>query len=187
MTDRRQDNSNDRELWARLVHPAPQGDAGGPCLEASELAAYLDGRTGADRVARVEAHLAACDQCLAAVREARQLLDQPAMPAPAALVGSAKALVAAETPARALRGGWLGRAVGRTSWQGVARWAAATAAAILVGFAGFSAGSATVHDRQTADAKVAAEISFESFMPTEDPLTGGENDLDMLLENGGVK
>ncbi len=66
------------------------------CPDANTLAGYLDGTLSEKERARIEAHLADCPECAAAVDELRDLLvpaasDAPS--APAAVKARAKALV----------------------------------------------------------------------------------------------
>ena len=197
MSDPQPDDPRDRNFWRRFLR-AKRRRAAAPdaCPDAGDLAAYVDRKLRGDDLARVEAHLASCDRCLQAVGEARELLAEPATLAPAELLTRAKALVAAEsTPrtgakpaARRKVGGWLGLRGGASRWKTALRWGAAVAAAVLVGFAGFSAGSATYRSRQAADARLVAEVSFDLAATAEDDLLLLGGDLELLLAaQGGAK
>ncbi|MGI9041361.1 MAG: zf-HC2 domain-containing protein [Gemmatimonadales bacterium] len=56
----------------------PDGDTPSPAhLTAEEVAAYLDHASGTPARERIEAHLAACDRCLAEVAAALRFLRPP--------------------------------------------------------------------------------------------------------------
>ena len=133
----------DRQL-ARQFLDTVRLDAG-PCPEAIELAAHAEGRLSEVEAERVEAHLAACRQCLDALLEVRALHSAPAETPPAS-VASAQALVA-------------GRARS-SAWRAVAGWAAAAAAALAVGAAGLHAGASMREARRQTDDQLVAEVTF---------------------------
>ena len=157
MDPRDQQDAEDRRLWGAARRGARTA---GPCPDANDLAAWLDGRADQAAAERIESHLAVCPACVQAIGELRQLSQGGAMFVPPQVLARAKALV----PARGRSGVWL-RA---------GRWAAAAAAAAVVSLAGWQAGSATVHARRTVDSQAAAQLSF-----------GLESD-DSLLNNGDL-
>ncbi len=145
----------DRELWARVSGPPPR--VPGDCPDLIDLAAYLDGRTSGAPEA-IEAHLADCSECRAAVVESRSLLDERAESTPLvppAVIESARALVgepdrsaAGRIPRRETPGPWL------------ARWGLSAAASIAIGLIGYRAGTTTLDARDSSAARLAAEMSF---------------------------
>jgi len=197
MSDPTRGDALERDLWRGLSRAGPpQADENDACLDASDLAAYVDGRARGEDLAHIESHLAVCDRCLAAVRDARALVAQPAGIVPTELLSRVKALVpagaaqpaAARPKARRRIGSWVGLAGGEGAWKTALRWACAAAAAALVGLAGFLAGSATYRSRQAADAKLVAEVSFELADPAKDDLLLLGDDLQGLLPaEGGAK
>jgi anti-sigma factor RsiW len=127
------------------AHPRTSPDPSADCPGAQQIAAYVDGRLSADDTAGIEAHMATCDACLAAVGEVRAILAAPAIMPPAALLDRAKRLGAGRQ---------------RRNWRAVSRWAASAAAGVAIALAGYSAGSSTHRNRQMADRKVAERMSF---------------------------
>jgi len=194
MSELRPDDPTDRDLWRKVRctgrRRAASEDA---CPDATDLAAYVDRKVRGERLARIEAHLASCDHCLQAVGEARELLSQPAKLAPAQVLIRAKALVAAESersanakpPAWRKVGGWLGLRGDEGRWKTALRWTAAAAAGVLVGFAGFFAGSATYRSRQATDARLAGEVSFDLAGDIEGNSLLLDHDLELLLATQG--
>ncbi len=140
MTDPELDDG--RDLWRRWggarSRPGP-----GECPDAMLLAAWLDGRCDSSESERVEAHLAVCEACLAAVVELRTPLDEAATPVSLRMVERAAGLVP--------------------------RWRAATllrltaAAAVVVAAcgAGFLAGDSAARKRWQAETTLAAELTLE--------------------------
>jgi anti-sigma factor RsiW len=146
MDEQDRQNDADRTLWRRAV-PSP-GAGASPCPDELELAAWLDGRADADLAGRIESHLAECTDCLRAAEELRATLAAGPMMPPPQVVERAKRLG---------RGRWRRPAV---LWLRAGRWAAVAAAAVLVGYAGFTAGAATREKRQAAEAAVVREATF---------------------------
>jgi anti-sigma factor RsiW len=150
MADEQGNMPSDEALWRRLAPRGRQGGAegAGPCPAPGDLAAFIDGRASPPEQQRIEQHLAECPDCLAALREARDILAAGPAVAPRRLVARAKALV----PAAAARP--------RVRWRVAARWAASAAAAVVIGLAGFFAGASTYRSREATETTVAREVSF---------------------------
>lgn len=191
MSDPRKEDPGDGELWRRYLRAGRRRiEPDQACLDAADLAAYADGRTRGDQLDRIEAHLAACEECLSAVQEARALRRAPPPVAPPELVARAKSLVAARATAWRKLGSWVGLRGRQGRWHRALRWAGGIAAAVLVGLAGFFAGSATYRSRQAADARIAAEVSFELPGSAEDDALLLADDIELLLSSkaeGGEK
>jgi anti-sigma factor RsiW len=150
MADEHGNMPSDEALWGRLAPRGRRGGAGGgsgPCPTPGDLAAFIDGRASPDERQRIEQHLAECDECLAALRDARDVLAAGPAVAPRRLVARAKALVPAAAPPR-------------VRWRVAARWAAAAAAAAVIALAGFFAGASTYRSREATETRVAREVSF---------------------------
>jgi len=171
MNDQTPQDRADRQLWRRWAAPSEAG----PCPDEMALAAYLDGSAPADEAERVEAHLAGCDACRHAVAELRSLLAGGPVLATPQVVTRAKSLLPAPTALAAK----LGR---RRTWRRVARWAATAAAAVLVSYGGFQAGSATRIGRNTEQAALVSEMTFGlEEAPGQEDLY--DNELMMLMED----
>lgn len=75
MTHDGMDNMDERELWSALRRTSSSGPARpGKCPSQAELACWLDGTASADLAERIDIHLSACPECLAAISEIRGLL-----------------------------------------------------------------------------------------------------------------
>ncbi len=129
----------DRRVWERCsVRPGPVAPA---CLDAMSLAAWVDGLAPPADRDRIEAHLAECPSCLAAVRDLRSLLaGSGAATVSIDVVERARALV---TPGR--------RLVDRRS---AGRWGLAAAACLAACTLGYNAGLMST-DAGAADLAVA--------------------------------
>jgi predicted anti-sigma-YlaC factor YlaD len=147
MSDRKQHDPMEHRLWEQMNRAWPA--EAGPCPDALLLAAYIDGTATDAEVQRIDGHLAACPACLATVGEIRGLLAAPPMLAPRPVLDRAKALVLAAHVAAA-----------RTRWLTIGRWAAAAAAAVIVGYIGFVAGHATWLGRDALANALVCETSF---------------------------
>ena len=180
------DNPMDRDLWRRYRRGAPPGE--GQELAPLDLAAYLDALGGEPDRGRIESHLADSAQARRALVEVADLLRAPAMTVPPAVLNRAKSLApGAERSVWRRLGSWVGVRAGGSRFQIALRWAAATAAAVLIGFAGYFAGQSTYHSQQEAETALVTEMSFELAGAEADPLLS-EGELDALLPlNGGAK
>lgn len=129
----------DRRVWERCsVRPGPVAPA---CLDAMSLAAWVDGLAPPADRDRVEAHLAECPSCLAAVRDLRVLLAaSDAATVSIDVVERARSLV---TPGR--------RLIDRRSGG---RWGLAAAASLAACTLGYNAGLMST-DAGAADLAVA--------------------------------
>jgi len=147
MSNRQQNDPMEQRLWERMS-PATPAQAG-PCPDPLLLAAYVDGTATDAEVQRIDAHLAACPACMAAIGEIRSLLAASPMLAPKPVLEQAKALVPAATVTAT-----------HTRWSAIGRWAAAAAAAVIVGYLGFVAGHATWLSREALADTLVCETSF---------------------------
>jgi anti-sigma factor RsiW len=147
MSNREQHDPMDRRLWERMNRARPA--QAGPCPDPLLLAAYVDGTATDAEVHRIDGHLAACPACLATVGEIRSLLAAPPMLAPEPVLERAKALVPAPHITAT-----------HTRWSAIGRWAAAAAAAVIVGYLGFVAGHATSLSREALADTLVCETSF---------------------------
>jgi anti-sigma factor RsiW len=147
MNNHEQHDPMEQRLWERMNRARPA--EAGPCPDPRLLAAYIDGTATDAEVQRIDGHLAACPACLATVGEIRSLLAAPPMPAPKAVLDRAKALVPAAHVAAA-----------PARWSAIGRWAAAAAAAVIVGYLGFVAGHATWLGREALADTLVCETSF---------------------------
>ena len=177
MSEPNADNSREeRRLWER--YSASHKPRRGPCPDAAELAAYIDGRASPRQVEHIEEHLLACPQCLQAVCEARELLSAEAAAfVPPEVTAAAKALVSPPAQRAKTR-----RARISLLWR-VGRWAAAAAAALILGYGGFRAGQGTYRQRDAVEATLAAELSFGA----DDSSPEGLVDDELGLLAGGLR
>jgi len=150
------DNVEARRLWAQLRASLPPR---GPCAPEGDLAAYVEGRMASAARQALETHLAACADCLSAVREARAIAAEAAPgAAPPAVIAAARSLVA--DPAAS---GWR-----ISDWLAAGRWVAATAASIAICLVGYRAGTISfVTDGAVGDA-LASNMSFGVFDADDD-------------------
>ena len=145
---------DDRQRWRRylLGHPVPAGVCPGPV----DLAAYVDRRLRRRRRDAVETHLAACPDCLAAVREAVALRDLSPPPASGEVTEAARALVTRsvrESPPPPLSPGTI-------FWRSAGRWGLAAAAALVVATTGFRLGIGVSSPSDPGPGDLIAEMSF---------------------------
>jgi predicted anti-sigma-YlaC factor YlaD len=147
MSNREQHDPMEQRLWERMNRARPA--QAGPCPDPLLLAVYVDGTATDAEVQRIDGHLAACPACLAAVGEIRGLLAAPLMLAPKPVLERAKALVPAPHITAT-----------HTRWSAIGRWAAAAAAAVIVGYLGFVAGHATWLNREALADTLVCETSF---------------------------
>jgi len=173
MTDPDSASPEDLELYRRYAARRAKGQAPGACPDARDLAAYHDGRADKALTERIEAHLARCDDCLAALIDARELDAAPAMLAPPRVIARARALVPAVRPSR---------------WRSAVRWATGATAAVVIGYLGFAAGVALDENRRATSQAIVAEVSFDQAAGEDDPLLAGTDVFEALLaQAGGVK
>lgn len=139
----------DLKRWRRFValwnDSSSQAAGGGAadCLSEIDLAAWVEGQNGHDDARRelIEAHLAACPACLAAMLEVRQSLASQADSftfVASEIVAAAKSLVLPSVPEM-----YVAENVRFARWIGIARWSGAAAASVLIGVLGWQAGQAT--------------------------------------------
>jgi hypothetical protein len=145
-------HGDDRTLWRRVAPPAPDPARWPSPLE---LAAYLDGRL--DDADRVEAAIAGDPDLLASVRDARgALATGPAADVTPRMIEAACRLVRADAAgSHAPASSWR-----IADWLRVGRWAAAAAASILIGIAGYWLGRLAVVDGSPSGSDLVAEASF---------------------------
>jgi predicted anti-sigma-YlaC factor YlaD len=177
MTHDGMDNLDEQKLWSALRLPAPSRPARpGKCPSQAELACWLDGTASAELAERIDTHLTACPECLAAISEVRGLLrgGRPVL-VPPEVLAAGRSLVA---PDVAGARGWKRRLMPAM------RWAAAVAAAVVVGYCGYLAGGQTWRYRDAAEAAVVAEASFGISEPAAH---APADDLDELLLEGGAQ
>ena len=141
------DNQQSR-LWRQYLAQAPPASPDLPALDLNLLAAYLEGSANPKQLEQIESCLASDPALLEELIELRQLGQlKPAEVCPS-LLERAKAL----SPATKLI---------RHSWASPTRWAAAAAAVMLAGLAGYSVGRDTFQGQQYAETLVAARASQE--------------------------
>ena len=180
MSKRSADNSpQERRLWKR--YSASHRPRPGPCPDAVELAAYIDGRASPRQVEHIEEHLLACPDCLQAVREARELTSAEVTTfVPPEVIAAAKAALASPAERAGQRPGKYLRAA--LVWR-IGRWAAAAAAALIISYGGFRIGQGTYRQHAAVEAALVAELSFGE----DDSATEGLLDDELVLPAGGVR
>jgi anti-sigma factor ChrR (cupin superfamily) len=149
--------------------PAFSDGGGGrvACPDAMALAAFADGRLGPGERDAIEAHLAACGDCLDLVLGASAAIE----PVRAEVVARAQALAgvrAAREPGRMRIG---------------ARWVAAAAAAIVVCAGAFRLGSASAAAPAPAE-RVVADATFGMLAPDADDAVAFDAYAIALLSEG---
>ena len=131
------DSREARDLWRRYA--AGRGDPAEitGCPDPAVLAAFLDGAVDEAERARVEAHLAVCAACLAAVEDARAIAQAPLAPLTEDRLRRFTRAVVAEQRGANRVAGWLPFAAALVLTCGAGFWlggrAAAYAAAVRSG------------------------------------------------------
>ena len=149
-------NEYEQELWERYAPAATPAAPPGECPPLIELAAFADGRLDDAQRAAVEAHLADCPDCRAAIGDvATEVFGAETLQfAPGRVIDAAKALVGRRRRPQAPAA--IARAAG--AWG---RWGLAAAASIAISFVGFRAGSAWVEPGgSVAEDTLLTEMSF---------------------------
>jgi anti-sigma factor RsiW len=137
------------------------------CPSQMELAGYLDNRLADVDRRRLEDHLAICDECLEMVCEARTLLDVTGTPdVPASVAAQAKALRRPSPTTRQHQHGPL---------RFVGEWGLAAAAAIVLCFLSYQAGTRSGEAPATGADELISVVSFGAL----DPNTGFELELEL--------
>jgi anti-sigma factor RsiW len=141
------------------------------CPEPMELAAFADGRIGADARVPLARHIAQCDRCSDAVSGVRSADDDALTFVPAHVLHRAKSLVTLPAEITVVRRQkWLTRGL-----QGLV----AAAAALAICVVGYQVGaSLNGADREPAD-QLAIELSFELF----DESSVNEDELQLFALN----
>ena len=158
-------NDDDRQLWSRFDGARPPERS--VCPSSIELAAFAEGRLDDDAGGAAESHLADCGVCRQALLDvAAAGAGQEALPfAGLPVIDAAKALVA--------------RSRDRTGRRtlGAIRAVGAAAAAIVICFVGYRAGSAWYDPAAIlAEEALVSEMSFGL-------LAVGEPDVDLLMRS----
>ncbi len=152
-----QHSQADKRMWQ---HAAGTGRALSlACPDQLELASYLDGQLSDPQVESIEAHLADCRECREAVADARLIAAEAAVSTsvvPQRVIRSAQALVRQQVqPSTSL------------NWR-VARWPVAVAASIAICVWGYRAGMASTTSTDILPERLASEMSFGVFDPSDE-------------------
>ena len=147
----------DRRMWQRAT--GLERAVSVACPGQLELASYLDGQLPDPEVESFEAHLAGCRECRQAVADARLIAAEAAVSTsavPQRVIRSAQALVRQRVqPSTSL------------NWR-MARWPVAAAASIAICVWGYHAGMAYTDSTDILPDRLAAEMTFGVFDPSED-------------------
>ncbi|MHC5022688.1 MAG: anti-sigma factor family protein [Planctomycetota bacterium] len=132
------------------------------CPDALTLASYLDGRAGPAERQSVESHLAACPECLLAVREARSIAgaDPSSIEVPPGVLAAARALVDHDA---ASAGDAMRRRLVFPDWRAAARWSVAAAAMLIICLLGYQAGLSSLPESERTVPVATEDLSFGVF------------------------
>ena len=152
-----QHSQTDRQLWHRAA--GSERALLVACTDPLELASYLDGQLSGPKVESFEAHMADCRECRHAVADARSIAAEAAVSTsavPQRVIRSAQALVRQPVqPSTSLK------------WR-LTRWPLAAAASIAICVWGYRAGMAYTDSKDILPDRLAAEMTFGVFDPSED-------------------
>ncbi len=152
-----QHSQADRRLWQRAA--GPQRALSVVCPDQLELASYLDGQLSDPQFELFESHLADCSECRQAVTDARLIAAEAAVStsaAPQRAIRSAQALVRQPVQPTTSR-----------NWR-MTRWPVAAAASIAICVWGYRAGMAYTAPTDILPERLAAEMSFGVFDPSDE-------------------
>ena len=128
-----EDRDDDRDVWRRHRRRRASGPASA-CPDERALAAFVDGRTVAGEQEVLEAHLAACPRCQAAVGDALSIEQAPVVALSTAALGRITQAVEAEAAPPMRRPAWAALAAALVLACGAGFWLGArtmtTAAAV---------------------------------------------------------
>ncbi|MEX0774905.1 MAG: hypothetical protein WD042_04220 [Phycisphaeraceae bacterium] len=163
----------DQQLWRRVSPTAPGSPQAYVPIDASDLAAYVDGKAGTDLAERIEQRLRHDPQLLDEVTALRQVALEPVVQAPAESIRRAVALVKAQAAPADDVMGRLGSELGTALrwWLGV-RWTAAATLVIVACLGGYAFGQSTMAElRQSEGRSIGSELldldngSGDSLLP----------------------
>jgi len=152
-----QHSQADRQLWQRAAGTGRTLSVA--CPDQLELAVYLDGQLSDPQVESLEGHLADCRECRQAVADARLIVAEAAdstSAVPQHVIRSARSLVRERVQLST-----------SLNWR-LTRWPIAAAASIVICFWGYRAGMAYTDSTDILPDRLAAEMTFGVFDPSED-------------------
>jgi len=152
MSDPRQQNRLDRDLWRRFSDAAPKAKKPGE-IDPNLLAAYLDGTASEKEGEEVEHAMLADPSVLDMVRELREIGAAAPVVVPETVKAQARALVPSEIAPR--------RKVFRGRWADAVQWLAAAAAILAVSAWGYWLGQNTSAMQTQTASLVPTSLSLE--------------------------
>ncbi len=160
----------DQALWQRSRDTEAAEDEVERFLD---LAAFADGRLGAEDRERVVELLARDADAAGDVAAARALAAEPALTVTDAVFGRASALVGSDAVSRGQVIAFPRRHLGAPDLQGFARWGSLAAAIVMAGWLGFALGA----DTSISLTRTGAQSDDGFLRELLDPSTGFLRDL----------
>lgn len=152
MTDSREQDRLDRDLWQRFSAQTPRA-ASREELDPNLLAAFLDGTASAEEVEQTERAMLSDRGLVETVGELRQLLSPEPDQVPETARSRARSLFRVEAPPR--------RKVLRGTWRAAAQWIAAAAAILAISAWGYWLGQSTSTMHLQAASIVPSPLALE--------------------------